>query len=55
MKLYMNTETGSVDTRDGWIYEDEIGKHDPVEDGTVFEVVWDEKEPRYVEAGTEES
>jgi len=37
--MYMNPETGSVDTEDGWIYTDENGiSHNPVKEGTVTEV-----------------
>jgi hypothetical protein len=46
----MNIETGSVDTRDGWIYKDENGNSvDPVYRGEVVEVVKDE-EGDWVEA-----
>ena len=38
-KFYMNPFTGSVDTREGWLYTDESGiKMDPVENGEVIEV-----------------
>lgn len=47
-KIYMNIETGSVDTQAGWIYEEDGEKVDPVESGAVIEVelingVWEEK------------
>ena len=39
-KMYMNPYTGSVDTADGWICEDENGNTiNPVEEGEVVEVV----------------
>ena len=39
-KMYMNPYTGSVDTEDGWICEDENGNtRNPVEEGEVVEVV----------------
>ncbi len=50
MKMYMNAETGSVATREEWIYEDETGRHDPVEEGTVTEVRWNKAEERWTEA-----
>lgn len=48
--LYMNTPTGSVDTRDGWLYTDEHGvTHDPVALGQVVWVTWDSVEQWWVE------
>ena len=42
-KLYMNIETGSVDTYDGWEYENEDGKTvNAVDLGEVVEVAKDE-------------
>jgi len=42
-KFYMNPHTGSVDTHDGWDYEDEHGnKVNAVDLGEVIEVEWDE-------------
>lgn len=38
-KMYMNVETGSVDTRDGWGYENEAGETvNAVDLGEVIEV-----------------
>ncbi len=43
MTYYMNTLTGSVDTKDGWDYENESGETvNAVELGEVIEVVKDE-------------
>lgn len=42
-KTYMNIETGSVDTHDGWWYENEDGeKVNAVDLGEVVEVVKNE-------------
>jgi len=42
-KLYMNEATGSVDTRDGWYYENEDGEIvNAVDLGEVLEVKKDE-------------
>lgn len=52
--MYMNIETGSVDTKDGWIYTDEAGRRvDPVEDGDVVEVIWDKITSTWIEAHTQ--
>lgn len=43
MRVYMNPVTGSVDTYDGWWYEDKDGNQvNAVDKGEVVEVVWDE-------------
>ena len=43
MRTYMNTKTGSVDTKDGWDYVTEEGKTvNAVDLGEVVEVVKDE-------------
>jgi hypothetical protein len=43
-KMYMNIETGSVDTRDGWDYENESGETvNAVDLGEVVEVKKDDK------------
>ena len=47
-KIYMNLATGSVGSQDGWIYEEDGERVDPVESGAVVEValingVWEEK------------
>jgi hypothetical protein len=40
--FYMNPCTGSVDTREGWIYTDETGlERDPVQEGEVIAVTQD--------------
>jgi hypothetical protein len=42
-KKYMNIETGSVDTKDGWDYENEAGETvNAVDLGEVVEVEKDE-------------
>lgn len=42
-KMYMNIETGSVDTRDGWYYKNEFGDTvNAVDLGEVIEVQKDE-------------
>jgi len=39
-KMYMNIETGSVDTRDGWWYDTEDSEHvNAVDRGEVVEVI----------------
>lgn len=49
-KMYMNIATGSVDTKDGWDYEDENGDIvNGVDRGEVVEVVKD-KDGSWVEA-----
>jgi hypothetical protein len=49
-KMYMNTETGTVDTRDGWIYEcEELGRVDPVAEGELVEVAWSKDLGQWVE------
>jgi hypothetical protein len=41
MTQYMNEATGSVDTYDGWWYEDEDGNEvNAVDKGEVVEVEW---------------
>jgi hypothetical protein len=43
-KFYMNTKTGSVDTKDGWDYENESGETvNAVDLGEVIEVEKDEE------------
>ena len=43
IRYYMNKHTGSVDTRDGWYYQDEFTGEllNAVDRGEVFEVVKD--------------
>jgi hypothetical protein len=49
-QMYMNVETGSVDTRDGWDYEDENGvTRNAVDEGGVVPVEWSEKDEYWVE------
>lgn len=50
-KFYMQIHTGSVDTHDGWWYEDEDGLSvNGVDLGEVLEVEWDEEVLDWVEA-----
>lgn len=50
-QFYMNIDTGSVDTHDGWWYEDEDGVSvNAVDLGEVIEVEWDESEQDWGEA-----
>ena len=50
-KMYMNVETGSIDTYDGWWYEDKDGNQvNAVDRGEVVEVVWDEDGQYWEEA-----
>lgn len=42
-RMYMNLATGSIDSYEGWWYEDENGcQHNAVDDGEVIEVVQDD-------------
>ena len=47
----MNEATGSVDTYDGWWYEDEDGNEvNAVDRDEVVEVVWNEEKETWEEA-----
>lgn len=49
-QFFMNIQTGSVDTYDGWDYEDEYGnKVNAVDLGEVIEVSWDEENQNWSE------
>ena len=51
MRVYMNPVTGSVDTYDGWWYEDQDGNSvNAVDRGEVIEVTWDEDGQHWTEA-----
>lgn len=48
--IYMNTETGSVGTRDEWNYEDENDNTlNAVDQGEVVRVKWDYKAEAWIE------
>ena len=49
---YMNVETGSVDSRDGWWYENSSGEQlNAVDLGEVVLVFWDKQEECWTEVG----
>ena len=51
MRVYMNPATGSVDTYDGWWYEDQDGNRvNAVDKGDVIEVTWNEDGQHWTEA-----
>lgn len=50
-KVYMEPATGSVDTYDGWWYEDENGNQvNGVDRGELVEVYWDDDVDNWEEA-----
>ena len=50
MKDYINKETGSVDTKEGWDYQNESGETvNAVDLGEVVAVAWDNEESCWVE------
>ena len=50
-QFYMNPETGSVDTHDGWWYVNEDGVSvNGVDLGEAVAVVWDDAEQCWAEA-----
>ena len=49
---YMNVETGSAESRDGWWYENSSGEQlNAVDLGEVLLVFWDKQEECWTEVG----